>query len=89
MPDRADDLSDWWIKVRPLPHDVPAAVRVRRFIKAALRAYSLKAEAIQAVPPREVAGAATVAKAEANETADQMADAAGDLPNTATPCHDR
>jgi hypothetical protein len=46
-----DDLSPWWILVRPLPRDVPAAIRVRRFLKAALRAYGLKCEGIRAKPP--------------------------------------
>jgi len=48
---RPDDLSEWWICVRPLAHDIPAHVRVKRFLKAALRAYSLRCEGIQAKPP--------------------------------------
>jgi hypothetical protein len=28
-----DEVSDWWIRVRLLPHDVPVAVRLRRFVR--------------------------------------------------------
>jgi hypothetical protein len=42
-----DTLFDCFtIRVRALPRPVPAAVRVRAFLKAALRAYGLKCTAI-------------------------------------------
>jgi hypothetical protein len=47
-------LSEWWIRVRPLPRDVPAARRVAQFLKAALRSWGLKCEAIRAKPPEDL-----------------------------------
>jgi hypothetical protein len=55
--DPPDDLSPWWIEIRPLPADVPAAVRVRRFLKSALRAYGLKCESVRGKPPEDAADA--------------------------------
>lgn len=48
-----DDLSDWWIRVRPLRSDVPAHVRVKRWLKSGLRGFKLRCEAIRASPPKE------------------------------------
>lgn len=65
-----DDLSPWYITLRPLPANVPAAVRVRRFLKAALRAYGLRCEGVQAVPPTDRPAAESVAKLAADQTED-------------------
>ena len=35
-----------WLEVRILPDDIPRAIRMRRFLKAALRAYGIRAEGI-------------------------------------------
>lgn len=51
----ADDL--WLIVLKPLPHDVPAAVRVRRWLKLALRAYRLRCVTVRSPTPAEVAEA--------------------------------
>ncbi len=39
------DEADWWIKLRPLKFfGAPPILRMRRFLKAALRSYGFRAE---------------------------------------------
>jgi hypothetical protein len=51
---------DYLIRIRvvrdPVPGDRPVSIRLRWFLKAALRAYGLKAVSIEEVPAREPAG---------------------------------
>ena len=41
---------DYAVVLRPLPSKVPATARLRRFLKAALRAYGLRAVSVVEVP---------------------------------------
>ena len=50
-PTEPDDLSPWYIEFRPLADDIPAAIRMRRLLKFALRTLRLKAERISGKPP--------------------------------------
>lgn len=50
-PPPEDDLSIWVLTLRPLPDDVPAAVRMRRALKCLLRSFRLKCERISGKEP--------------------------------------
>jgi hypothetical protein len=53
----AQDAPDYQITLRPEPGPVPAIVRLRKFLKAALRTYGLRcvdmAEVTPAKPPAD------------------------------------
>jgi hypothetical protein len=49
-------MSDFRVTLRPLPERTPAEVRLRRFLKAALRAYELRAVEVVEVRGEAVAG---------------------------------
>ena len=54
---QAEAMGETWILFRPLPSDVPDVVRYRHLLKAALRAWGLKAVRVTgAVPAAEVIG---------------------------------
>ena len=41
-PPRDDFPERVWVELRILPDDVPRAIRLRRFLKAALRSYGIR-----------------------------------------------
>jgi hypothetical protein len=45
------DSSDTWVRLRPLPSDVPADVRLRTALKVLLRRYRLRAMEIRGTSP--------------------------------------
>jgi hypothetical protein len=55
--------GDFWVRLRPLASDAPAIIRLRKFLKTALRSYRLKCVSavevaadvplIPAVPPAD------------------------------------
>jgi len=47
-----DDFPETtWLRVRILPDDIPRAIRMRRFLKAALRSYGIKAMELTPTEP--------------------------------------
>jgi hypothetical protein len=51
-PDPDPLLSDVCLRFRSLPSDIPAPVRLRRLLKAALRSFGFKCLAVE-TPPNE------------------------------------
>jgi hypothetical protein len=46
-----DDLTPLRLTLQPLPHALPASVRVRQLLKLALRSLGLRCVRIEPVPP--------------------------------------
>jgi hypothetical protein len=59
MPDQpppADDFPETtWVKLRILPGDTPRAIRMRHFLKSALRAWGIKCEGFSGPTPTDAA----------------------------------
>jgi hypothetical protein len=56
MVDSKEAQPDYQLTVRPEPGPVPAIIRLRRFLKAALRVYGLKCIDMAEVKPAEPPG---------------------------------
>ena len=46
----------WTLRVTSMPCDIPATVRIRKFLKMARRAYSLRAVSVAGPPPDSTPG---------------------------------
>ena len=51
-PDDCDtSKQEYTLVLRPEPSDIPSIIRLRRFLKAALRSYGMRCTSIQEQPP--------------------------------------
>lgn len=60
LPDPDCEMGPTWVLVRPLPRDVPSAIRVRAWLKRGLRDFGLKVEQVSGVGPEQSGPSAAV-----------------------------